>query len=295
MYMIQKIFVPFDFSDNARQALTYAHELAGFFAAEIVLFHAIALHHYDVNERDIESSYQEVLREHEAQVHDQLTAQSKQVGNRNIRIHTLAQRGFSVAEMILANLHESQADLLVMGTHGRTGLRHALQGSTAEKVIRNASVPVITLRQGEQPKLPGHLLLPIDFSGGSSALISYAAGLASTLSLRITLVHVVEMPVHPAYYASGVGSVFELDKELAGRIRDNLSHHAAAGGLTKNVHYEVREGIAHAEIVALARQQSADMILIGRRGLSALEHVLLGSTAEKVVRHAPMPVLSMRS
>ncbi|MHA3770379.1 universal stress protein [Verrucomicrobiota bacterium sgz303538] len=144
------------------------------------------------------------------------------------------------------------------------------------------------------------ILVPTDFSEPSYNALNHALGLAGQFGSSVLLVHVIE-PVHP-YPVNGLthypgdlpsDSLYELrdeaEKTLV-RLRD-----AASAALDAPVQVSLRVGRATDEIVLAAKELEADLIVIATHGYTGLKHVFLGSTAERVVRHAPCPVLVLRS
>lgn len=138
------------------------------------------------------------------------------------------------------------------------------------------------------------ILVPIDFSEPSRKALDYAIPFAEKFGARITLVHVVEPRIYPE--AAVVPS--EMEESNIAMMKDarkqleTMRKARIPRSIASQVH--VHLGTPHAQIVATALASEADLIIIATRGLSGLKHFLLGSTAERVVRHAPCPVLTVR-
>jgi nucleotide-binding universal stress UspA family protein len=140
------------------------------------------------------------------------------------------------------------------------------------------------------------ILVPIDFSEYSKKAFRYAVEFARTFSAEIVLVYVVEPVIYPADFSFGQVALPSVEVELQARgaqqlnlliekeVPDDVRARAA-----------VRSGKPFVEIIHAAKDEQADLIIIATHGHSGIEHVLFGSTAEKVVRKAPCPVLSIRS
>ncbi len=135
------------------------------------------------------------------------------------------------------------------------------------------------------------ILVPTDFSGPALQALRYAVGLAPHLTASLHLLYVVE----PAIYPAELGIAVNIEGDLADRGREQLEKlvKQECGALETQV--EVATGVADLKIVETATESGADMIVMGTHGHSGLAHVLLGSTAERVVRKAPCPVLTIRS
>ena len=137
------------------------------------------------------------------------------------------------------------------------------------------------------------ILVPLDFSAPSERALAHAARLARDGSGKLILLHVVE-PIVPSNLA--VASLVMEDDKVAAACRAHLDEivrrHKLGAGLVEKV--LVRFGRAYHEICDAATTLRADLIVISTHGYTGLKHVLLGSTAERVVRHAPCPVLVIR-
>jgi universal stress protein A len=139
------------------------------------------------------------------------------------------------------------------------------------------------------------VLVPIDFSDCSVHALDYALALAERFEAKVILLHVVEPAAYSDHYLSGPAAVDETNQNLlqAGRERldevnkKRVAHRVGSEAL-------VRIGRAHSEIPDTAKAMAADLIVLGTHGYTGLRHVLLGSTAERVVRQAPCPVLTVR-
>jgi len=138
------------------------------------------------------------------------------------------------------------------------------------------------------------ILAPIDFSDCSLKALDYAAGFARSFQAWITLIHVVQVP-----YGTGEAVIVDLDR-IRQRMREDSERQLAAlvTKLTRDQEISmdiiVREGNPYAEIVRVAQEQRIDLIIIATHGHTGIKHVLLGSVAERVVRHASCPVLVVR-
>ena len=140
------------------------------------------------------------------------------------------------------------------------------------------------------------IVVPIDFSEYSKRAFRYAIDFAKTFGAEMILVYVVEPIVYPADFSFGQVALPSMERELQDRSSEQLSALIAKevpeGMPARCV---IRSGKPFVEIIQLAKEENADLIIIATHGHSGIEHVLFGSTAEKVVRKAPCPVLSIRS
>lgn len=202
---------------------------------------------------------------------------------------------------ILAAAEAMPADLVVMGTHGRSGLERLFLGSVAEKLIRRLPCPVLTVsheegRTWEAPGLVTRILCATDFSDLSSQTLSFALALAEKDDAALSLVHVVDNlpdigdPRYPAVPAlSDLRADYE--KEAYKRLEEMVK---AIGKTLVKIDARVSVGRPYKEILRLAVEMRADLIVIGAQGHGALEHLLSGSNAQHVIRQATCPVLTVR-
>lgn len=139
-----------------------------------------------------------------------------------------------------------------------------------------------------------HFLVPIDYSEYANQALEYAMTLASTLQARLTLLHVIhEFPIGIGEMASALpySSMHDLEVAVQRSMEEQLKRVQDAGLEADTI---IVHGIPFQSIVDIAHEQKVDLIIMGTHGRTGLQHILLGSVAEKVVRHAPCPVLTVR-
>jgi universal stress protein A len=139
------------------------------------------------------------------------------------------------------------------------------------------------------------ILVPTDFSRESAKAMRYAVSLARQFDASITLVHVVEPSYGPADIGNAPFNRRATEKQRLSRAKEKLGvlGHRILGPC-RIVETAVRNGLAFFEITEAAKALNADLIIIGTHGYSGVTRAIMGSTAEKVVRHAPCPVLVVR-
>lgn len=172
-------------------------------------------------------------------------------------------------------------DLIVMGTHGRTGLERAVKGSVAEVIIRNSSIPVLVVRKELTPRWRS-VLAPINFERYSMDGLLFAAKAAEALGARLTLLHVLNAPL----YADA--TAMEGPKQLLAKAVEKLParlRHACRPKLS------LAFGKPAEEISSAA--QEADLVILAAHQKGALHDAILGTTAERVLRHCRKPVLAV--
>lgn len=147
MIEFKKILAPLDFSECSHEALGYAISIAGKYGAELYLLHVLELPHY-ASAGVTPSTLREVLKleaEMEKEAEKALGEAEEKVKKAQVQVSKLIRKGEAYAEISRA-ARELNADLIVMGTHGRTGLPHVLLGSVAERIVRTASCPVFSVK-----------------------------------------------------------------------------------------------------------------------------------------------------
>ncbi len=181
---------------------------------------------------------------------------------------------------------EKKVDLLAMGTHGRAGMDRVILGSVAERVVRKAGCPVMVIR-GRKYVGFKRIIVPIDFSDCSRKALEYAAATARAHKSKLTILHIYEESFVEPYVnaANSEEEANEIIKEIerVNEIKyDEFLKTVDLGG----VEYEklLKKGIPETEIVEIAREQQANLIVMGTHGRSGIRHILIGSTAEEVVR-----------
>lgn len=139
------------------------------------------------------------------------------------------------------------------------------------------------------------VLVPIDFSDYSKSALKYAVSFAKSFNADIILVYVVEPVIYPPDFSMGQIAMPSINSEWDDRAKDELQK-LAKNEITdiKNTKTIIKTGKPFVEIVETAKEENVDLIIIATHGRSGVEHILFGSTAEKVVRKAPCPVLTLR-
>jgi nucleotide-binding universal stress UspA family protein len=295
MVHIQKILFPTDFSDTSSAALGHALMLAHRFDAVLTMLHAAA-----PNETAKDLRFPEVdpaTDEFEDTLAEQLAQIVGAEPSRKIRLERVVHRNPDPVEEICSFSTSNNIDLIIMGTHGRTGLRHLLSSSVTEHVVRSANCPVMTVKACKQPAEAApyfDILVPVDFSPYSQKALRYGRTLAHAFEANLHLLHVLDQPIHPAHYGLGDDVLIRLNPEVQRRSQEELERLVSQLGAEVRCQTHVREGRAYSEIVRFVQEEECDLVVMGTHGLSGLEHFLLGGTTEKVMRHALCPVLAVK-
>lgn len=289
----RKILCPIDFSLGSQQAMLLAVRLANESDAELVLAHAWYLPPLPYADVPVfpPDTLQAMIDDEERGLAT-AAAEASRLGAK--RVTTKLLTGLPWDQIVTLLRGDTAFGLVVMGTHGRTGLDRVLMGSVTEKVIRHAPCPVLAVPTRGQVSAFRHVLCPVDFSESSRQAVALAAELATSGGAGITLLHVLELPVAYSGEIRDEGFVDILDKRAARLLEEwarDLKIKVSVPLATRS-----RIGSAGAQILAaLDEDKTFDLVVMGSHGRSGLPRALLGSVAEKVVRHAGRPVLIARA
>jgi nucleotide-binding universal stress UspA family protein len=295
MMHIKKILFPTDYSRCSDQALVRALWFAEHYGAQLHVVHALLPLDFDPHNvshhlPDLEGLQRQI---------DRLTSVRAPAyrSYSEVEIISASVRGIAAAPAVLTYAAENDIDLIVMGTHGRRGINHLLLGSVAEEIVRMSPCPVLTVRETTPETIePKSILVPLDFSDFSSEAFSVARTLAADVGATIRALHVIEETIHPSFYVTGQTSLQSWYPEVeASAVKEMRRIAEKAWGPEVPVEYHVKEGRAPVDIVAFAKRNDIQLIVMASHGLSGIEHLLLGSVTEKVVRLAPCPVFTVKS
>ena len=222
---------------------------------------------------------------------------------RGIAVHTRIETGIP-SEQVLAAAAAEDADLIIVGTAGKTGLAHVLLGSTAERIIRTSPCPVLAVRMDRSGA--GHvtggmshsasldrIVVPVDFSDCSLDALEYAVAVAQRAQASVMLLHVMEPISYGLDFTVSLPAVREHQQNvLTERLAGFVVALEAANVKSESL---VRGGLPRDSILEAARAWSADLIVMGTHGRRGLSHALYGSVVESVLRKSHCPILTVRS
>lgn len=300
MMSFDRILCPVDFSDPSRRALNYAAALSRWYGASLTVLHAHATAPVFEFTAPFGSLGAPPLMRQDRDIDEPAADLRRFVGPANDPLPTeiVVERGDASSE-ILRQAIDRKADLIVMGTHGRTGLRHMLLGSVTEKIIRNASCPVLVVPPhasdvgSAAAAVFKRIVHATDFSKASSAALACALALAKEADARLTLLHAIEFPeaLHdiPLPRGSEVDRHHALaEAEYLRRLRALVP---AQARMYCTVAARVSEGKPARAILGVAEQEQADLIVLGVQGRGTVDLMVFGSNAHAVIREARCPVL----
>jgi nucleotide-binding universal stress UspA family protein len=286
-----KFLVATDFSPHADRALAHAVALAKLFGAELELFTSayIPPHLLAAMATGLSPAWIQEARDQATKQLETLQASLRAQGvSATTQLST-----DEPSSAICARAEEIGADLVAAGTRGHTGIAHVVFGSVAERVARLAPSPVLTAHDDSpKPERYARLLVPTDFSPDADLALAWARVLAEKTGATLVVQHSCDLPVLLA------GSP-ELDQTsilaaIEKSAREKLA--SIAKSLTGcKVETIVSHGRPDVSILDTAESAKVDLIVMGTRGRTGLAHVVLGSTAERVLRRSHLPVVTLKT
>jgi len=297
---IKNVLFPTDFSRTSEAALPYATAICRRFRSTLHVAHVLSdagllMMTGGVDYVSMGTIYEDAQNEAQDKL-DQISAHFETIPHRSYVTHGSVGKG--LADIIDAN----EIDLIVVGTHGRTGLGKLLLGSVAEEILRHAPCPVLTVgpKVCGRAKLPalqkhGSSLAPVElelrqilvasnFAGSAAKLAQEAASLADEFHARVTLMHVMEDYTR-------LGSNPDLIERNLQKLRALIPKYADLQYLPETL---LDFGHAAQRILKAAEERETDIIVLGARAYSDVGTTHLPSAAHHVIAHAHCPVLTIR-
>lgn len=293
---INRLLLATDFSEWARRAEDYACSLALSWRAHLTVVTVLEFPpglnpEYPVN--------QQYLTERTREAAELLADFKHRASSKGVAVATRMATGLP-SEEVNAAARDQDSDLIIMGTRGKTGLAHVLLGSTAERVIRTAPCPVLTVHMAKEEAAVDlssiglqRILVPIDFSDCSLEALEYAAVVAGQAKASIDLVHILEPVSYGLDFTLSHADERRQKRERLSNNLEALSAALSAAGLTVKSH--LQGGLPADAILADMRALQSDLVVMGTHGRRGLSHVMAGSVTEAVLRRADRPVLTVRS
>ena len=302
MIAIRRILCPIDFSDFSRRALDHAFAIARWYRSTVTVlyvFRPVAVPAFGPGPAGFEPM---VLTDVDR---EQLLAHTKKFvateSAPGTPTDTVLREGNTAVE-ILTQATDMNADLIVIGTHGRSGFERLVLGSVAEKVLRKANCPVLTVPRQLPDAVPAgplftRIVCAVDFSDCSMQALKYALSLAQEAGGYLTVLHALAPElVDPLgvddEHVSLAALLVQREQQARQLLDKALPQHAVKTGKVESI---LVHGKAWREILRVASDRQAELIVIGVQGRGAADLLFFGSTAHHVVRQAHCPVLTLRS
>ena len=287
-----------DFSEASGQAFATAAALARRFDASLYLIHAVqgaGIHTpwrtETVSRKDLEDRQQELQAKLEDFAEDEPAFEG-------LDVKAKALLGSETAEAVQRFQEAAEIDLIVVSSHGHTGIQHFLLGSFAGKILQLSSCPVLICRAAERAAEtfnPKRILAPHDFSRPSTFALQVAHSWAQRFDAATRLLFVAEETVEAYKYPTGTtDSVAEFFEWVRAEGTDALQQLIQRDWKDLAAEAVARIGHPAVEILSEANDFRADLIVMASRGLSLFERLHVGSVAERVVERASCPVLVVK-
>jgi nucleotide-binding universal stress UspA family protein len=299
MIRLNNILVPVDFSEPSKQAVNYGLALARMFNAKLILAHVVPLmpvahYPFPADTFNIEQTdFDRAKADMGAMIPSEFL--------HGLSFEVVARTG-DVQHEIDSIVREKDVDMVVMGTHGRRAFERFFLGSVTERMLRKIPVPILTVShldpthavRMDAPVILRNILYATNLPEECTDRIHFAAELARGAVAILSVIHVVER-LAPLYASAELITVPPTNQESIRRTArkqlERLIDHERDGALP--IVPVLREGVPYEEIIRYAEESKADLIILNLHQIGRLERALLGSTAERVIRAATIPVLSL--
>jgi nucleotide-binding universal stress UspA family protein len=292
--MYDTILVAVDGSETASTALDHALQLATAFDATVHAIHVVdprVAIVQDESGSEYDQRYQQYLGRHGRELLETVT---ERADSRNQRVETALETGIP-HETVVSYADEHDIDLIVMGTHGRSGLDRMLLGSVTERVVRLSDVPVLAVHGTETDAVQPYerILVPTDGSEHAEAATAHAIDFARAFDAEIHVLSVLNLAEEGGLFSAGgvdrefIDRLDESTREAAERVAERAREEDISAEVT------VEHGLPHKEISTYVAENDIDFVAMGTHGRAGLRRYLLGSVTERVLRSVDVPVLTV--
>jgi len=298
MVRFEKILCPTDLSHSSRPALRHAAAVAAWYNAQLTVLHVVpTFDAIQIPPGALGETVQVVYPSSRDEVIASMQAEVEATGSNAVNPAVVAEAG-DAADLIIDKALAIPADLIVMGTHGRSGFNRFLYGSITEQVLHRAPCPVMAVPPHAPPTADvafTRILCPLDFSPASLQAFGFALALTRQARGTLIVLHVVEWlaehePRETAHFNIPEYRQYLIDDAKA-RLAAQIEGEARAWSAIEQV---VTTGRAYREILRVATERKADLIVMGAQGRGGIGLALLGSATQQVVRGAVCPVLTVK-
>ena len=287
----KKILSAIDFSTFTDTIFSYSVALCKKYDAKLFLVHVTTdltrLLEHNETALDVEALQNTNIRYAQERLHD--LAKDLPIEN-----EILIRQGVP-ADIISRLASEQRSDLVITATHGKAGFKRFLLGSVTEKLIKTLHCPLLVLPPQEHDLIPQagfelklkKILVGCDFSPDSKLAVDYGLSLAQEFQAELCLSHVIK----PSLYIKEREGIDKLRNRLENEL-DTMVPEACRDWCTAQT--ALLDGEPYIALMNFAKEQDIDMIVLGIRGHTLLEKLLVGSTTDRLIRHSPFPVLAVR-
>jgi nucleotide-binding universal stress UspA family protein len=269
----ERVLVPIDFSPASTVALDCAFTWARRFRANLILLHVLDPHMMNEDQANRKLSGMVALEDH-----------------RDLNVRTVVTRGEAL-DRILSSVWEHNADLVVMGIHGRGFLDRLFLGSVTIGVLRNIEVPILTVSHATRPLRFERILFATDLTEGSLSQMQSVLDIAQSGTSTVTLLHAVEIGLlEQSSLPMGAYVTPDYMEEARAKMNELVATATQHNVSIKSV---LVEGMPAESILKVAEEKHAGLIVLSTAHKGMLERALLGSTSERVIRESAIPILSI--
>jgi nucleotide-binding universal stress UspA family protein len=283
LFQPKLILCPTDFSEPATLALYYGKRLADCFDGRLVVLYADSFSPPPYfTSGQIEDLAKEIGR-FKGAAYEHLTRYVREQIGRSSEVEMVVAENQTVPAILLTAV-EKKVDMIVMGTHGRSGFNRLMLGSITEKVLHETDRPVLTVREKKGPAELSKIsiqqvLCPINYTEVALMALDHAVAISKCFEAELLVLHVIESH-----------STEIKDEEEHGRLCAWVPEHVRTRCSLKEI---VRRGDAAEQIIEVASSAGCDMIVVGAQHKHFRDTTVLGTTTIRVTRHAPCPVLTV--
>ena len=271
---MKKILVPCDFSDAAVQAFRFALDIAQRSDGEIILLSVLELPvMYDTNLMPALNFEETLLKDIKAEAENNFKKIKTKWAKDGPKVSQVVEYGI-ISFTIVRVAQQVEADLIVVGTKGATGLKEFFVGSNTEKLVRTSNIPVIAVKKYVKVSTIKNVVFPIALGKGQEELLMRVKALQDFLQAKLHILF-VNTPAN-----------FRQDKETKQQMKD-FAKRFMLKDFSLNVFNDVDQ---ESGVMNFAHQIGADMIAMGTHGRRGLNHLMSGSIAEDVVNHVDCPI-----
>ncbi|NTU42031.1 MAG: universal stress protein [Nitrospirales bacterium] len=282
---VKKMLVAIDGSESGMNALSQAFKLAAQEKSWITVVCVVPPYQGDLDIVGV-GNVMEAMRK---PCEDALAEAEKMAKASGALIKPVCEEG-DAYERIVALADAENAELIVMGRRGISGLERVLVGSVTARVIGHSQRDVLVIPRTATEVTWKKILLTIDGSKYSVAAIERAIDFAEGYGGELKILSVVDVPAE--FYGEAPGILEDMVQKAKGYVQE-AQKKAEARGIRAEV--LVREGETHQVIVDAAKDLQADAVIVGSHGRTGLKRLLMGSVTEKVIGYAHCPVLGVRA
>ncbi|MFZ7113511.1 MAG: universal stress protein [Desulfatiglandales bacterium] len=296
---IQKILCTTDFSPFSNFAVSYSLALTREFEAKLSICHVI-----DLTTAGMYGEAFWAFEEQQERIRERALRELEEfIGPQSVDWEPLITSGHPADEITRLS-QENAVDLVVSATHGRSGLKRFIIGSVTGRLMRTLPCPLLVVQSKEEalkPPLGGELrmkriLVGCDFSDDSGLAFQYGVSLAQEFQAELHLVHVIEPSAYRDLVKPNSSSIEELRETIRASLSEKLENMLPEEAFSWcTVKTALLSGQPHQELIEYAQLNEMDLIVLGIRGHSMVESLIIGSTTDRVTSRSPAPVLCVRA